>query len=86
MVKLITYDLNYPGQNYENLYKAIKALGDYVHPMQNLWWVDTTLTSSEVRDKLTPLFDNGDKLFVADISGNWATNYSNSDTSWLKAK
>ena len=31
MVYSITYDLNKNGQNYDDLYKTIKSLGEYCH-------------------------------------------------------
>lgn len=31
---LITYDLKEPGQDYSELYEAIKGLGDWQHPIR----------------------------------------------------
>jgi hypothetical protein len=85
MIRLITYDLNSPGQEYNELYSAIKELGDWIHPLQNLWFVDSNLSCTSIRDDLENHVDKDDKLFVSGING-WATNFSNSDTSWLKTR
>lgn len=36
---LITYDLKEPGQDYSELYEAIKGLGDWQHPLESMWLV-----------------------------------------------
>jgi hypothetical protein len=42
MVYLIMYDLNRPGQDYSNLYEAIKRLGAWCTIwIQRGWWIQT---------------------------------------------
>ena len=83
---LITYDLNSPGQYYEELYKAIKGLGDWIHAMQNTWFIKSRYSAKQIRDHLTSVIDHGDKLFVCEINdwaaygisdaGNWLNNHA----------
>ena len=63
-IKVISYDLKKPGRNYDDLYKAIKALGSYRHPMDSVWFVDTSLTTSEVYGKLKAYVDSNDLVLV----------------------
>ena len=48
----ISYDLNKPGQDYPNLYKRIKTLGSWCHPLDSIWFVETTSTAIQVKDHL----------------------------------
>ena len=82
MKYLITYDLNSPGQNYEALYKAIKSTGDWIHALQNTWFVKSQYTASEIRDQLMKVVDSGDEIFVTEISG-WASCNMSKAADWL---
>jgi len=44
---LVTYDLNQPQQEYEDLYDAIKSYSSYVHAMDSVWFIDTTDNASD---------------------------------------
>ncbi|WP_026582141.1 hypothetical protein [Bacillus sp. J33] len=71
-VYLITYDLNKSGQNYESLYKEIKALGDWYHFMDSGWFVDvntfTYPNATSINDKLIKVIDKNDWLFVTMVT------------------
>ena len=56
MLYMISYDLNKPGQNYSELYKAIKNCG--------VWWhhLDSTLTTNEIYNKIIKNIDKNDTL------------------------
>ena len=45
--KLIAYDLNAPGQNYDDLIKAIKGLGAWWHHLDSTWLVKSDLNTSD---------------------------------------
>lgn len=67
---LITYDLNSPGQKYEELHKKIKAYGAWVKMMESTWMVSGyLLTAQSIYDNLIPVLDKGDHIFVVDVSG-----------------
>src|SRR5690606_8277563 len=54
MIYAINYDLKRPGQNYDELHKAIKNLGDWWHYLGSTWLVDTNLNAKGVWDRLPP--------------------------------
>lgn len=66
-VYLITYDLKKPGQNYGNLYEEIKSLGDWAHYLESVWFVDTSFTSTQIRERLLPHIDQNDNLFICRV-------------------
>ncbi len=84
MVYTISYDLNRPGKDYPKLYDTIKSLGAWCHPVDSTWYVDTTLTAVQVRDRLQSVVDTTDQIMVsvASAPGAW-TNLGNNVTSWF---
>lgn len=85
MVYHISYDLKNPGKDYSHLYKAIKDLGDWCHPLDSTWYVDTTHTAKTVRDHLRTVTDSNDKVIVtaATVPGAWF-GISDEASAWLK--
>lgn len=86
--KLIAYDLNAPGQRYNDLIDAIKKLGLWWHHLDSTWLVKTSKTSVEVRDELKKYIDTGDELLVVDVTGDnraWS-GFNESGSKWLKEK
>lgn len=81
---LITYDLNKPGQNYSDLYEAIKALGNYRHPLDSTWFVSTSKSASDIRDALKGEIDSSDKLFVTKVES-WASFRMSDLADWLNS-
>lgn len=66
---LITYDLKRPGQSYSELYKAIKDLGDWQHPLESMWMVKLrNSTAQNIYETLRPQIDENDLLFIVDIT------------------
>ena len=83
---LITYDLVTPGQNYTNLFTAIRGLGSSCKPLLSTWIVRSNLTTVQIRDTLGQYVDANDKIFVAFIGNNWASsNLTVADVNWLKS-
>lgn len=82
---IISYDLDKPNRNYDELYEAIKNLGTWWHCLESVWIVDSSHSTSAIRDNLMQYLDSGDKLAVFKLSGNWATNNLSKDCNdWLK--
>lgn len=71
----ISYDLNSPGQDYADLITAIKSLGNWAKVQKSLWYVNSSLTASQVRDRLVAHIDKNDSLIVVDASNNDAAWY-----------
>lgn len=84
---LIAYDLNAPGQDYDSLIDAIKALGTWWHHLDSTWLVVTPLTATSARDSLATHLDAGDELLIVDVTGDgraWR-GFSDRAAKWLKA-
>lgn len=83
---LIAYDLNAPGQNYDDLIEAIKALGAWWHHLDSTWIVKSDLKPSDIRDRLAKHLDSGDELLVVNVTGDpraWR-GFRDRGSKWLK--
>ena len=80
---VIGYDLNKPGQDYEDLYDAIKSYTNWWHHLDSTWIVKTNDSVSDVRDDLKQHVDSGDDLLVMKLSGVWASKGLSNGTDWL---
>lgn len=67
---LISYDLRKPGQNYTPLYEAIKAYGDWQHPMESLWAVFTDMDANSIFENLRRNIDENDSLLIVSMDEN----------------
>ena len=67
---LVTYDLKRPGQNYSDLYDAIKSEGDWQHPLESTWVVktDNLVLANTIYEHLRPCIDENDSLFIVEIT------------------
>lgn len=61
---MISYDLNKPGQNYSELYKAIKNLGSWWHYLDSTWLIDSSFTAIKISEHLRTHMDKNDSLLV----------------------
>jgi hypothetical protein len=66
---LIAYDLNKPGQNYEGVHEAIKALGAWWHYLESTWIVATRQSPDAAWSAIRSVFDDSDRCLVIDITG-----------------
>lgn len=83
MVVLITYDLNRPGQNYDDLHGAIKELGTWAHPLESTWIIDTSYTTSQIYTHLKSRMDANDFVFAVRITEDWASYLPQAINDWL---
>ena len=72
----ISYDLHTPGQDYEKITEAIKALGSWVKVQYSLYYVNSNLTASEASKKVWAVMDSNDSLIVIDATNNNASWYN----------
>lgn len=79
-IKLITYDLNKEGQDYTNLYKEIKSLGECINPLDSVWLVQTDISSPEIRNRLREIADENDYFIVVP----YAIDSDSERAAWLK--
>lgn len=82
----VSYDL-YSNKDYTRLITAIKAISPQWAKIQlSLWYVKTTLTAAEVRDRLMSSVDGDDSLFVIDATNSqaaWNGNISDEVAKYL---
>lgn len=72
----VTYDLKAPGRNYDEVFSYLKQFA-YCKYLESFWLVDTTLTSSQLREGLQAKVDANDVIFVARLQRDWSSwNYS----------
>lgn len=69
---VISYDLLRQGKNYEPLFAEIKKLGGWAKVNLSVWFVSSTFTAEQARDKLIRVTDSNDKVFVVDALDNTA--------------
>ncbi len=82
---VIGYDLNSPGQDYAELFDAIKSYGYFWHHLDSTWIIKTDRSAVEVRNHLKGHIDRNDKLIVAELTGVAAwTGINDRGTKWLK--
>ncbi|MFC7240534.1 hypothetical protein ACFQS4_20430 [Saliphagus sp. GCM10025317] len=80
----INYDLHRPGQEYDELYEAIKDLGAWWHCLESVWLVDTSSSATDIRDELKQYLDSNDEILVIRLSGSWASRgLSDECSDWL---
>lgn len=75
---LITYDLNSPGQKYDDIIKIIKedCAGAWCSYWKSAFLITSTLTPSGMIDKLKPHLDGNDKVLIIEVVDNksgWLT-------------
>ena len=85
MVYLITYDLHRPGQNYSELFEAIKGLGEWWHHLESTWLVDTAMDAQAVAERLRARMDQNDNLLVIKVSRPWGGWLPKEAWAWLES-
>lgn len=83
MMYLINYDLKNPGQNYDDLIKAIKGYGSWAKIARSCWAIKSTKTAVQIREDLKQHIDSSDVLFVCKFE-DWASyNLDKEVADWL---
>lgn len=74
---IVTYDLKAPNdmpEDYDRVIEGLKsAYPVWCHLEESVWLVSTDQTVSETRDTIKDLLGPSDVLFVARLSGKWAS-------------
>lgn len=93
MICAITYDLNrgghyhLNGQDYPDLYEKIESLGETIHPLQNLWFLNTTLDVDTISNEIRRVIDNNDFLFVTQLNNGYCSGILPQDAvTWLDVR
>ena len=74
MMYIILLELNgKAAEEYGDLERAIKALGNWSNRVRGSWVVESRFSAAQVRDLLKPHIVSGkDRVFVARFTRNWA--------------
>ncbi|HGM7348085.1 TPA: hypothetical protein ACKP7M_002493 [Stenotrophomonas maltophilia] len=83
---IVSYDLYSPGQDYSKVIEAIKALGSWAKIHKFVWYVNSSYTAAQARDKVWATMDRNDSIFVVDATDNDAAwqNLSNEVSNHIK--
>lgn len=83
-VYIVTYDLNAPGKDYAPLLAAIRRY-THCYALKSAFFIDTSESAADVRNKLKKLIDANDSLYVMELHKHWAANRTMDCTTWLKS-
>jgi len=90
MVYVVAYDLVEPhdtSESYAAVIDTLRGFGTWAQIEQSVWLIDSSLSASDLRDKVFESMHKGDRLLVARLGGSWATQSIETDvTDWLKAR
>jgi len=91
VVYIVAYDLKSPNNtegDYQRVRGAIKQLGaHWCHIEKSVWLITSDDAASEIRDELKKYLSSSDILFVAKMTGSWASvNFGARRVDWLKSK
>ena len=68
---MISYDLNNPGQKYEDVKKIIIEFSSaYIRLQKSFWLVRTNSTPNSMAESLNNIMDSNDSLFICEINNN----------------
>lgn len=83
---LISYDLRVPetSEDYKRIIAYIKTLGSWAKPLKSVWFVRTSMSSSQIREGLRNQSDLNDGILVVNVTSDWATYGISKDvTDWM---
>ncbi|MDF5663834.1 CRISPR-associated protein Cas2 [Vibrio parahaemolyticus] len=78
----ISYDLYSPGQNYDDVIEEIKSLGSWAKVQKSFWYVNSTLSANQARERVWAKMDKNDSLIVIDATNNDAASNGLSAQVW----
>ncbi len=81
---MLSYDLNSPGQKYEEVFKIIETFGGYIKLQKSFWLIRTNLTPDEMTDKLNAVLDGNDLLFICELTKNYQGRASEDDWKFIR--
>lgn len=87
MVFIVCFDLNFPGQKYDELVTLIKQDHRWARLGRYAYLVESELTAVELRDRCKTALGGNDKLYVGQVSlpAAW-TGMSDNVGNWIKMK
>lgn len=80
---LVTYDLNNPGQNYEDVRKVIESLDGWAKLSESSYAVESSLSEIAIYKKFEPHLDKNDQLYVIGLHQPWMGQGDPAVNQWL---
>lgn len=80
----ISYDLNQPGQRYDDLINEIKRSPGYLACLKSTWLISTNETAQEVYNRLSPNLDKNDSVLVIEVVNNSQGLLTKRQWEWIK--
>lgn len=73
MIYMITYDLNFTGQNYEDVIKAIKdcSTGKWCSYWKSSYLIQSLKTADQIQNAIKPYLDTNDRVLVIKVVNNY---------------
>jgi CRISPR-associated endonuclease Cas2 len=79
---LVTYDLNKPGKDYNDVLKTIKSYS-WARLSESSYAIKTEQTPQQVFDKLKPYLDQNDNLYIINLKKPYAGYGPKEVNEWL---
>ena len=90
MIYAVNYDLNERDRDeYEDLHRAIKGCGDYLHCLDSTWLVDTedtNLDANGIWKRLKPYVDDNDRVLVIGVTRDYDGQLPEKAREWIDAR
>lgn len=80
---IVSYDLA-PDGDYQSLYAELKAKKVWARVTESTWVIVTDESAAELRDRLTTVMDDKDRLFVVKSGVEAAWRNARCKNEWLK--
>ncbi|OME23405.1 hypothetical protein [Paenibacillus odorifer] len=82
-VHVVSYDLNKGGKDYEGLYKVLKSFA-YWHYLDSTWLIYSSLTATQLFEKLKPHIDANDTCLVIKVTPEYSGWLTQDAWDWIK--
>jgi hypothetical protein len=81
-VLLVTYDLNKPGQNYDDLKKYIDKF-PWARLSESSYAIETDLSPEQIYSALSGIIDNTDQIYIVTLTGPYCGQGHEKVNQWL---
>lgn len=71
-IYVVSYELRAPGKDYAALYAHLKTFV-HCHHQTSTWFIDTTLSTEQVRVGVATHIDSNDTCFVGHLMRDWSS-------------
>ena len=83
MIYMISYDLNVPGNNREDVIKSIESFGSWCKCATTTYLIKTELQINDVEAVVTKYLDNTDAIIICQVSGNIKGRLHQKEWDWI---